>query len=141
MLHHGAGSLGDLNHHSPQAVFTSFKLPKPGAPANVSSATAAGQLPPGLFAPRFPLPPSLDVEAPSSSSTAANVLSAPLGGLPAMATQLAAAAKKKTEDLNQILSPGRSPSPTGDPPGDPTTPKTDDSASPAKSSSAVARNS
>ena len=72
-----SGALGmpggplDFGRNTPQAVFTSFKLPKPGQQQG-------------------------------------NVLSAPLGGLPAMATQLAmaAAGKMKTEDaVNESLSP------------------------------------
>lgn len=91
--------LGNDMHGSPQAVFTSFKLPKPGDPqAQIGGPIGHGSGPsslpggpispaPGGFASRlFPMglgnPPSNSVHVSPPK------VSAPLGGLPALADQI-----------------------------------------------------
>jgi len=121
----GPGVGPDVAHSSPQAVFTSFKLPKPGptgpvsgapSPAVAAAAAAAAGIPLGFpfSSAGLPLamsgapPPSFVIAPTTTSATTSsptNVLNAPLGGLPAMAQQLQAmVAEKKAEER-------RSPSP------------------------------
>ena len=120
---------------SPQAVFTSFKLPKPGlhgmppstmglTPSSLgltpSSMASMGLSLPGMPPASSPLnlglgplagfhasigglmssagaPPGLI----TTSASSPNILSAPLGGLPAMASQIAAAAKQQQQHQQQ----------------------------------------
>jgi hypothetical protein len=71
---------------SPQAVFTSFKLPKP----NSGDLHHLPPMPSSPFA-RFPsMPFQASATTPSSASSTPRVLSAPLGGLPAVDSQVAA---------------------------------------------------
>lgn len=99
------GSHGD--NLSPQAVFTSFKLPKPGQSNSVNPASNAllvhnNEQP--LLPTRFSSPtghqvpcggPSGMLLTNSADSHGAKMFSAPLGGLPAMATQIAEAAEEQ----------------------------------------------
>lgn len=152
-----SGAMGhpaDYHNSSPQAVFTSFKLPKPGSAASAAAAAAvttavsspsllrpspavmssplgammaAGGMLPDLskFNPNNPLGLPTPV---SQSSKPPNILSAPLGGLPAMASQLqAAAARMKAEDAaaalaGEDLDRGSNHSASPGPPGTPRTP-------------------
>ena len=96
------GSTGDL-HGSPQAVFTSFKLPKPGGstPGEPSPGATAppGVIPPGPGSPitsnpgfgsrLFPLGLGNPPNNPTNHvQTTPPKINAPLGGLPALADQL-----------------------------------------------------
>jgi len=79
-------------HGSPQAVFTSFKLPKPGPGGPLDMAMPMPGSPFGLGN-RFPIPMSCFPTSTSPSSvinSVSRVMSAPLGGLPAVASQMAA---------------------------------------------------
>merc|ERR1711978_846063 len=124
----GNGVLGPSDFNaSPQAVFTSFKLPKPGG-------GQPGQATPPAAAPPAPLPtPSSAAELLAMAaagpdfkfslagggggvggSGAEKVLSAPLGGLPAMASQIAAmaaAAAKKDQEGGEVGGGGGGESP------------------------------
>ena len=86
-------------HASPQAVFTSFKLPKPGS----NSGSSLGAEPP-LLPVRFSSP---STPPNSVSASGKKVMSAPLGGLPAMASQLAQVAGK-SEDEEEPSTPSPS---------------------------------
>ena len=80
----------------PQAVFTSFKLPKPGqsgqptpaAPVTMPSSAAAELLAMAAAGPDFKFSLGGGGVSGSGSGGVEKVLSAPLGGLPAMASQV-----------------------------------------------------
>ena len=101
-----SGSGGSHNDNfSPQAVFTSFKLPKPGqnnpAPNAGSTPMMHGNEQP-LLPTRFSSPnqgsfgTSGIIISNNSDTPKGKVLSAPLGGLPAMESQLEEATEDKT---------------------------------------------
>ena len=77
-------------HGSPQAVFTSFKLPKPGgepAPVSDSVSPVSTNNPAGLGSRLFPM----GLGAPPGPPNVLNSppkINAPLGGLPALADQI-----------------------------------------------------
>ncbi len=100
----GNGAIGSHDFNaSPQAVFTSFKLPKPGGTGPAVSTTApSGPPPPSSAAEllaaaaaaeaRFPLGGGAAGATDNKFLGSVTKMSAPLGGLPAMASQFAAAA-------------------------------------------------
>jgi len=86
---HMGSSSADMRdmHGSPQAVFTSFKLPKPG---NMDMHMPMQGSPFGLGS-RFPMPFPTTTTTPSGGlSSSPRVMTAPLGGLPAVDSQMAA---------------------------------------------------
>ena len=97
----GAGGISpDFHHSSPQAVFTSFKLPKPGQQAQTPHPDPSSLMASAIFEHNL-------------KSAGSAVMTAPLGGLPAMASQLAAAAAAASK--NQITK-SDSPTRTSPPP-------------------------
>ena len=99
------GMPGAELHGSPQAVFTSFKLPKPGDPQTPPVGGPGGPLSPatannsGFGSRLFPMglgnpPVSVNV---SGLQTTPPKMSAPLGGLPALADQLLMQNKQKRD--------------------------------------------
>eukprot|EP00095_Tigriopus_kingsejongensis_P007059 maker-scaffold146_size311726-snap-gene-2.24 protein:Tk07059 transcript:maker-scaffold146_size311726-snap-gene-2.24-mRNA-1 annotation:"transcription factor castor" len=90
-------NLGDFAS-SPQAVFTSFKLPKPGAGQGGMEMSHLHPFGLGNF------PGNVKANA---------VMNAPLGGLPAMASQIAHAQQFKSVETSKAseMRPGKTPSP------------------------------
>jgi hypothetical protein len=85
---------------SPQAVFTSFKLPKPG-----SADMLLPPMPTSPFA-RFPAMP-FPATTTTPSLTTPRVLTAPLGGLPAVESQVAARQQQHNHHQQQQPPPSR----------------------------------
>ncbi len=92
-------------HGSPQAVFTSFKLPKPGQPGGGSGGPATTPSPAEF--PSLPLSPVTSMPSGLGSrlfpmgmapvpQSGLPKIQAPLGGLPALADQLSQQAKKES---------------------------------------------
>ena len=104
----GSNSAGSGGTHSdnfsPQAVFTSFKLPKPGqnnAASNMGSTTPLQGneqplLPTRLSSPNHGSFGTSGILSANSENHGGKILSAPLGGLPAMASQIEEAAEEKS---------------------------------------------
>lgn len=99
----GGSGGGHNDNFSPQAVFTSFKLPKPGQ-NNASSHTVSqqGNNEQPLLPTRFSSPahggygsnaPGIHLSK-NSDAHGGKTFSAPLGGLPAMASQIEEAAEE-----------------------------------------------
>ena len=96
-------------HGSPQAVFTSFKLPKPGGESSLSGSGGPSEpipspLPttpqsPGGFGSRlFPMGLGNPPLGPAGLLNSPPKVSAPLGGLPALADQLMMSSPPKPKE-------------------------------------------
>ena len=104
------GSSGSEMHGSPQAVFTSFKLPKPGS----MDMHLPMQSPFGLGN-RFPVPVSYFQTSTTSTcgiTTTPRVMTAPLGGLPAVDSQMAARQQQQAQQQHQQVMKMMSQQPT-----------------------------
>ena len=104
----GTTANSETHHTSPQAVFTSFKLPKPGSgaspsqlqlPSTTTTTTVAAE--PPLLPVRYGSSPNPPTSPQLPSTPPASKMSAPLGGLPGMVSQL------DTSDKMDATSPAK----------------------------------
>ncbi len=96
------GSSSSDMHGSPQAVFTSFKLPKPGSMDHMHMPPMPGS--PFGMGSRFPVPASYFQTTTTHSggiTSSPRVMSAPLGGLPAVDSQMAARQQQQHQQQQQ----------------------------------------